>query len=220
MVDKTFVCLSKSKKNNDFCVAGKLIYEDGTIGEWIRPINQNGTITSEDCCYSDHSSAHTLDIISATFLKPTPQKFQTENYTIDSRFYWEKVDEYEYTDATLSLLCDTPNSLWDNNNESGGGTNDQVSPQEAQKIDNSLYFIYVEKLTIDSSKWENKLKLRGEFVYNNTTYNLKITDIYWLDYYEKRPLDTYIHDNAYITISLALDTFGGFHYKLIADILS
>nr|WP_282563669.1 hypothetical protein [Providencia alcalifaciens] len=131
----------------------------------------------------------------------------------------EKVDEYECTDAALSLLCDTPNSLWDNNNESGGGINDQVSPQEAQKINESLYFIYVEKLTIDSSKWDNKLKLRGEFVYNNTTYNLKITDIYWLDYYENQPLGKYIHDNAYITISLALDTFGGFHYKLIADIL-
>lgn len=219
MVDKTFVCLSNSKKNNDFCVAGKLIDKDGTIGEWIRPINQYGTITSEDCSYSDHSSASTLDIISATFLKATPQKFQTENYTIDSKFYWEKVDEYEYTNATLSLLCDAPNSLWDNNHESCGGINDQVSPQEAQKIDESLYFIYVGKLTINASKWGNKLKLRGEFVYNNTTYNLKITDIYWLDFYENQPLGTHIHKNAYITISLALDTFGGFHYKLIADIL-
>lgn len=219
MVDKTFVCLSKSKKNKDFCVAGKLIYEDGTIGEWIRPINQYGTITSNDCCYSDDSSARTLDIISATFLTPNPQNFQTENYTIDSNVYWEKEGEYEYTDPALSLLCDTPDSLWDNNHESGGGINDQVSPQEAQNIHTSLYFIYVGNLTIYSSRWDNKLKLRGEFVYNNTTYNLKITDIYWSDHYENQPLGIHIHNNAYITISLALDTFGGFHYKLIADIL-
>ena len=109
--------------------------------------------------------------------------------------------------------------MWDNNNESGGGINDQVTPQEAQEIDESLYFIYVGELTIYASKWGDKLKLRGEFVYNGTTYNLKITDIYWLDYYENKPLGTHIHENAYITISLALDTFGGFHYKLIADIL-
>ncbi|ELY4003049.1 hypothetical protein SMY28_003541, partial [Cronobacter dublinensis] len=158
MVDKTFVCLSKSKKNNDFCVAGKLMYEDGTIGEWIRPINQYGTITSNDCCYSDGSSARTLDIISATFLTPKPQKFQTENYTIDSKVHWENEGVYEYSDQALSLLCDSPDSLWDNNNESGGGINDQVSPQEAKNIYNSLYFIYVGKLTIYASKWDDKLK--------------------------------------------------------------
>lgn len=219
MVDKTFVCLSKSKKNNDFCVSGKIIYENGSIGEWIRPINECGTITENDCCYSDNTSATTLDIVSATFLKPNPQRFQTENYTINSKVHWDKVDDYEYTNDALDLLCDTPKTLWYNNNESCGGTNDQVTPDEAKNINESLYFIYVGNLKIYTSKWDNKLKIRGEFKYNDTTYNLKVTDIYWLDHYNDKPLGIHVHDNAYLTISLALDTFGGFHYKLIADIL-
>jgi len=219
MADKTFVCLSKSKKNNDYCVAGKIIHEDGSIGEWIRPINEEGTITDYDCNYSDKTSVKTLDIVSATFLRSKPQDFQTENFTINSETYWEKIDEYEYTDDSLDLLCDSPKSLWNNNNESGGGTNDQVSPTEATKITESLYFIYVGNLKIYTSIRFDKFKIRGEFEYNSTIYNLTVTDLYWIEHYKKKPLGIHVHDHAYVTISLALETFGGFHYKLIADIL-
>ncbi|MGC1099314.1 hypothetical protein WKH53_18520 [Pantoea agglomerans] len=217
MVDKTFVCLSKSLKNQDYCVAGKIIAEDGTIGDWIRPINKFGSIDDDDCGYEDGSTATTLHIISATFLKPNPQSFQTENYTIDSRYHWVHIDDFDYD--SLDELCDKPHTLWYNNNESGGGLNDQVSPAEAKELRESLYFIHVGKLTIHTSKWDDNFKVRGEFTYNKIRYNLKVTDIYWREHYKNKELGYHVHPNAYITVSLALDTFRDFHYKLIADIL-
>ncbi|WP_283602801.1 dual OB domain-containing protein [Serratia proteamaculans] len=219
MVEKTFVCLSKSLKNNDYCVAGKVINADGSIGEWIRPLNKFGSINDEDCIYQDQSYASSLDIITATFTHAVPEKFQTENYRIDSEEYWEKIDEYPYSNDDLSELCDQPSTLWPNNYQSGGGTNDQVSPDEIKGITDSLYFIYVNDITIYTSKWDEKIKVRGEFIYNNILYNLKITDIVWINFFKDKELGTYNYEGKFVTVSLALDTFGGFHYKLIAEMM-
>ncbi|WHU86705.1 dual OB domain-containing protein [Pantoea agglomerans] len=218
MVDKTFVCLSKSLKNLDYCIAGKVIHSDGSIGEWIRPLNKFGSINDYDCLYADKSHATSLDIIKATFLRLVPEKFQTENYLIDSDIYWKKEGQYEFNIPSLNQLCDNPHSLWFNNHESGGGLNDQVSPTEATNLNNSLYFIYVGNITIFTSKWE-KLKVRGQFEYKGTRYNLKVTDLYWINHYKDKELGTYHLDGRYITVSLALDTFNGYHYKLIAELM-
>jgi hypothetical protein len=218
MVDITFVCLSKSKKNHDYCIAGKVIHPDGSIGGWVRPINRFDGITDRDCVYEDQSHATSLDIVTASFIQESPKKFQTENYLIDSDEYWIKNGEYDFTQSALNKLCDKPDTLWYNNNESGGGINDQVSPEEARTIENSLYFIFVDDITIHTSRYE-KLKVRGQFSYEGVVYNLKVTDIFWEKYYEDKPLGVHHLKGRYITVSLALDTFNGFHYKLIAELM-
>lgn len=219
MTEKTFVCLSKSKKNNEYCVAGKLIDSKGNIGEWIRPLNKYGNINNYDCLYADKTYATSLDIITATFIKKIPEKFQTENYLIDSDQYWKKDGVYAFNIPSLNKLCDHPHELWFNNHETAGGKNDQVSPDEVSRITNSLYFIYIDKITIYVSKWESNLKVRGEFKYNGILYNLKITDLFWLDFFKGKELGKYCYEGRYITVSLALDTFGGYHYKLIAEMM-
>lgn len=219
MVNKTFVCLSKSLKNNDYCVAGKIINGDGSIGKWIRPLNKFGSINDHDCLYQDKSYATPLDIITATFIRTASEKFQTENYFIDSDQYWKKEGEYPFNMPSLNRLCDKPPALWFNNHESGGGLNDQVSPDETKTITNSLYFIYVGNITLYTSKWDAKLKVRGEFTYNGIRYNLKVTDIYWLKFFKDKDLGTYSYEGKHVTVSLALETFGGFHYKLIAEMM-
>lgn len=219
MVDITFICLSKSLKNSEYCIAGKVRDEDGTIGQWIRPLNKFGSINDRDCLYSDKTHATTLDIITATFIDHKPEKFQVENCIIDSDKYWNKIGVYDFSNYALDKLCDKPDTLWFNNHQSGGGKNDQVSPEEAKKIQQSLYFIYVNKVTIFVSRWEGKLKVRGEFVYNHNRYNLKVTDLHWIGYYKDKETGIYHLDNMHITLSLALETFQGFHYKLIADLI-
>ncbi|CDG88867.1 dual OB domain-containing protein [Xenorhabdus bovienii] len=219
MENMTFVCLSKSLKNSDYCVAGKIINADGSIGGWIRPLNKFGSINDHDCLYQDKSYASCLDIITATFIQAIPEKFQTENYLIDSEQDWKKENEYSSNIACLNRLCDQPSTLWFNNHMSRGGLNDQISPNEANQITNSLYFIYVDNITFHTSKWDTKLKVRGEFTYNGIDYNLKVTDIFWLNYFKDKELGTYPFRGKYVTVSLALDTFGGFHYKLIAKIM-
>ena len=216
----TFVCLSKSKKNNEFCVAGKVINSDGTVGDWIRPINQHGDINNHDCLYQDGSYAKPLEIITILLKKHLPKKFQVENYLIDESIYWVKKGDYNIDHASLMRLCDYPDTLWFNNSQSNNGKNDQVSPKEATILNESLYFIYVGSITFFTSRWkQEKVKVRAEFIYNDVTYNLKVTDLTWIEYFNDKDLGSHTKENTFLTVSLALEIFGGFHYKLIAELI-
>ncbi|MBA0185009.1 hypothetical protein H0261_14815 [Pectobacterium versatile] len=220
----TFVCLSKSKKNHDYCVAGKILKKDGTYGGWIRPINQYGTINDENCSYENGESVSWLHVVTAEFIEKKPQKFQTENHLINEESHWKHIKNYEYEKKELMHLCDNPNTLWVNNHQTNSGKFDQVSPEEVKGMTESLYFIFVDELTFYSTRWQDeKIKLRGEFTYKNVTYNLKVTDLYWLNHYETEPLGSHILKEKFLTVSLALDTYtnvsGTFHYKILAEVL-
>jgi len=224
MGKKTFVCLSKSKKPGGYCIAGKLYSSDGAIGEWIRPLNEFGSICDQDCIYQDQTYAKTIDIIEADIKKHIPQKFQTENHLIDAAKYWRKVGEYPYNYNDVLKLCDHPNTLWSNNHQSKGGKLDQVTSQEAAHFKDSLYFIYVDKVIFHTSRWQSDpIKVRGEFTYNNATYNLRVTDIVWINYFESQPPGVYPENGRFVTVSLALDLHtsetGTYHYKILAEVM-
>ncbi|KNC14302.1 hypothetical protein AC790_08875 [Pantoea sp. RIT-PI-b] len=224
MGKKTFVCLSKSKKPGGYCIAGKVFSSDGTIGEWIRPLNEFGSICDQDCVYRDHTYANTIDIIEAEFVKHTPQKFQTENHLIDSTKYWTKKGEYPFNYKDVLKLCDSPLSLWSNNHQSKGGKFDQVTSQEAANYRESIYFLYVDKVIFHTSRWQDDpIKVRGEFTFNNVTYNLRVTDIAWIQYFETQPTGVYPENGRFVTVSLALDIHtsesGSYHYKILAEVM-
>ncbi|HDR2757016.1 dual OB domain-containing protein [Enterobacter ludwigii] len=225
MGKKAFVCLSKSKKPGGYCIAGKLYSSsDGAIGEWVRPLNKSGSICDQDCVYEDHTYAKTIDIIEAEFLKHTPQNFQTENHLIDSTKYWKKIGEYPFNYKDVLKLCDHPTTLWSNNHHSKGGKLDQVTSKEAANYKESLYFIYVDKVIFYTSRWQAEpIKVRGEFTYNNATYNLRVTDIAWINYFEKQAPGVYHENGRFVTVSLALDLHtsdtGTYHYKILAEVM-
>ncbi|WP_320729838.1 dual OB domain-containing protein [Enterobacter sichuanensis] len=220
----TFVCLSKSKKPGGYCVAGKTLKQDGSIGEWIRPLNKFGSINDQDCVYQGGTYAKPLDIIEAEFIKGIPENFQTENHLIDSTKYWIKKGEYPSHHKELMRLCDSPGTLWSNKYQSKTGKCDQVHPDEATKFTESLYFIYVDEIQFHTSRWEGEpIKVRGEFIYNDIKYNLRVTDIVWIDHFEKMATGVYNEIGKFVTVSLAHDLHksvsGDFHYKLIAEVM-
>ena len=217
----TFVCLSKSKKPGGYCVAGKIINDDGSIGQWVRPLNSAGSIDDHDCLYKDDTYAKPFDIIQAIFKNPIPKRFQNENHLIDSNEFWIKTDDYTLTKKEVLKLCDAPATLWKNKHQSGSGKFDQVLPSEAININQSLYFIYVDNITFHISKWQQEpVKVRGEFIYNNITYNLRVTDLIWIDYFKNHKTGAYSFQGRFVTVSLALETHtsvtGTHHYKIIA----
>ncbi|MGP9417803.1 hypothetical protein HX889_09225 [Pseudomonas reactans] len=223
-MEKTFVCLSKSKKNNDYCVAGKVINPDGTIGDWIRPLNQFGAISDQNCLYEDQTYANPLDIIKIKVSEYKPQKFQSENYKIDTAATWIKIDTYSSSHDQLNLLCDEPTTLWHNNHSTASGHYDQISPDEAATIHNSLYFIYVEQIIFITSRWNNDpIKVRAQFTYENITYNLRVTDHKWINYFQDKPIGNHPKNKNFLTISLALDVYaniaGSYHYKVLAEVM-
>ena len=52
---KKMICLAKSRKTGGFCVAGKEILNDGTVGQWLRPISARDTeeIFANECRFEN-----------------------------------------------------------------------------------------------------------------------------------------------------------------------
>lgn len=207
-----FICLACSKKFNAFCVAGKIVLADGTIGGWVRPMNKNQVIENRDRAYADKLGyAEPLDLVSAVYLNPIPEGFQSENILIDTEYYWRKLNPPD--ELNIDSLLDTPDTLWVNGYDSSNGVNDRVPARIISTVDNSLYFIKVSSLEISSEFSYNKLKVRGNFYYNDIEYDFTITDPYICEQFKENGL--YTIGDCYITVSLGVE-FNENHYKLIA----
>jgi hypothetical protein len=141
------VCLANSRKHSGRCVAGKEVLATG-YGKWIRPVSArpSAEISEEERRYENGVLPKVLDIIAIPMIGPTPQLYQSENYTIDARYYWVKKGELSWPD--VKPLIDEPAPLWANNDSTYYGVNDRVKVDLASKLENSLMLIQPEDLTI------------------------------------------------------------------------
>ncbi len=87
---KEIIILTKSSKNNEYCVAGK----DISNGKWIRVVSETdgGEVPKKDVKYSDGSEVEILDIVEITFKKHEPKEHQCENYIYDNNVTWKKME--------------------------------------------------------------------------------------------------------------------------------
>lgn len=167
-MDKTVVILANSVKHGKHCVAGKCI----NTKQWIRPVaNDLGKeLTKEEASYINKYGKYVVkpkQKIQMNLLKQVPLVNQPENYLIDNNNNWEqkfKIDDFE-----LEQYLDYPSTLW--------GTSSNVSYNKVINneivIEQSLYLVKVDnlKLYLNSSS-----KRRAKFNYNNTIYDLPVTD--------------------------------------------
>lgn len=212
----TFVCLACSKKFNAFCIAGKLISKDRTIGRWVRPMDSNQVIEDKDRAYTDYSGyAEPLDVVRAVYKKAVPNGFQSENVLIDTGFFWAKLNANPAIE--LDTLLDEPDSLWINGYSSSQGKNDRIPSELISQIENSLYFIAVSELEVFSDISFDKLKVRANFIYNEVEYNFTITDPKACEEFQTE--GNYFLGDCYLTVSLGVE-FNDNHYKLIAFLYS
>jgi len=188
---KKIVCLSKSRKTGGFCFGGKEIFPDGNIGGWVRPVSSRETeeISLAECHYENCCEPDLLDVMQLTFLKHKPLFHQCENFLIDEKINWSKEDIWSR--KLLGDLCDKPNELWPPYNSSYYGLNDKVSKINIDSLNDSLYFISPDTLSInvqtEGQEFGNlRRKVRAEFRYKNVEYIFSITDmIIERDYYKK-----------------------------------
>lgn len=164
---KTVVILANSIKHRQHCIAGKCI----ATGEWIRPVGDlNGSeLSHEQAKYQNPYGKYTVKLKQKIIMDldaPAPLLHQPENHLRGAATWTQN---YSIQDAQLVNYLDTPISLW--------GADDHVSYSTIQRgalvIDQSLYLIQTEALTLYKNKFD---KRRADFTYNGKKYDLAVTD--------------------------------------------
>lgn len=189
-------------------------------------------ISEQEQTFGDGGRPQLLDVVTIPMLEPRPVNHQQENHLINENCRWKKTGSVN--NRRLPELLDKPAQLWENGNSSKVGNNDGVAAGNMQNIDNSLFFIKPESLTI-TVVWKTHStgkEVRANFGYNKEQYYLKVTDTIAESKYENKSLQEYQQqglemprdypipiDNVYLCVSLAEKIFHGHYYKLTAAIV-
>lgn len=219
---KQLVCLANSRKWSGRCVAGKEIC-DKKLGGWIRPVKEGGTgeLSYQDIKFRNGGTPKPLDIITVPLVGYSPHTYQTENYLVDGKLHWIKSGILPM--SMVPRLCDTPTTLWINGYSSFSGCNDRIPLDRVEnEVSSSLYFIEPASLSIIvESEYNDKRKVRTEFIFNEVLYRLAITDPDIEIKYLNRNDGTYRVNKpqVYLCVSLG-EPYNGYCYKLVAGIIN
>lgn len=221
---KKIVCLANSRKHSGRCIAGKEVLREG-YGAWIRPISArpSAEISEEERRYENGALPEVLDIINVPVIAATPQLHQSENYVIDSQYYWHKTGEICWPD--VAQLVDEPAPLWANGDSTYYGLNDRVKVGVAARLKSSLVLIKPEDLTIkvvgEGAEFGNpRRRVRADFRHDGTHYSLVVTDPVAERALLARPNAEYETEDTYLCISLGEAHTDGSCYKLVAAVIS
>lgn len=221
---KRLVCLANSRKLSGRCVAGKEFMR-GKPGAWIRPVSARPTeeVSEHERQYEDGSDPQVLDIVDVSLLRRVPKLYQSENWLLDQSYYWVRVSRASW--PLLARLADEPEVLWTNRSSSREGKNDRVLESEAASLDNSLYLIAPEELTLavltpQKAFGNSKRRVQARFAWKGIEYAVWVTDplverALLLDARDRE----YKIDEAFLTISLG-EPFKDYCYKLAAAVIT
>lgn len=213
-----FVCLANSKKYGGRCIAGIELKRETNgilspvinngIPKWLRPVS-----SAEHGEVAQHLVNHIKlnDIVEIDLLDYCPKGYQSENVLFHVNSL-KVLGNLQFSANDLDKLTINQNMLFGNRGKA-------VSVNEIININNSLVLIKVYKPSIYLRSFFEKNQLRIRFEYNGNEYDLPITDLDFVDKYNK---DNNILSNAkniYLTISLGV-LFEGYHYKLVAGVIT
>jgi hypothetical protein len=218
---KRIVCLANSRKLSERCVAGRELLAEGP-GSWIRPVSNRpgGEVSAYERQYENGSEPHLLDVMDVPLVEPRSKPNQPENWLLDRRRYWTKVDQLDY--SAVASLVQNPDDLWVNGHHTSYNLNDVVLAEEADNIDSSLKLIAVSDLKLNvfttGQGFPNpKRRVQADFRFSNVDYLLWVTDPPFEREYGSRHDGTYNLGARYLTISLG-DLWEGRCFKLVAAI--
>ncbi|MDE0193758.1 MAG: hypothetical protein OXQ90_20600 [Gammaproteobacteria bacterium] len=171
--------------------------------------------------YEDGSDPRVLDIVDVPVLDAAPKGYQSENWLLDSRYYWSKAGAF--SPFELERLLDPPGRLWINGHHTFNGSNDKVPEELMRGISSSLRLIRVATLELcvfapGEAFGNSKRRVQGRFEHAGHHYALWITDpVYERGYLAK--LDgTYEIGPCYLTVSIG-EPYDGSCYKLLAAVI-
>jgi hypothetical protein len=213
---KHFICLANSFKYGGRCLAGIEIdlndtkyttvkNDDGTP-KWIRPVSRG---EHHELSTFETQRINVLDIVEIEDAESCPDFAHSKNvYYASLKKAGRKI---ELKENDLNNLCNNAQpKIFFNRGKA-------VPTDVFRQSGHSLMLIKIPSPTFYNDENE---KLRVEFLYRSTEYDLPVTDPAFIDFMKRKGLD---HINAisnyYFTISLG-EELDGWHYKLVAGILS
>ncbi len=216
------LCLANSRKLSGRCVAGRK-FDGDNAGAWIRPVSdrESGEVSEYERQYEDGTDPQVLDIIAVPLLRPRPTGYQSENWLLDQRYYWEKADEL--SPADLQRMVEPVEPLWIDGHSTYSGRNDKVPVALLEGVETSLRLIQIDALTLvvfapGEAFGNAKRRVQGCFVHAGQQYSLWVTDPRYEKKYLARSDGRYEIGSAYLTISLG-ERYQDACYKLIAAII-
>ena len=219
---KRIVCLANSKKWHGRCIAGREIVA-GRPANWIRPVSdrEKQEVSESERQYQDGSDPMLLDVLDITLLEHCPEDHQQENWLLDPRSCWGKVDRLSWED--LKPFSEPGGDLWQNGFSTYNGINDQIPRLQAMRETSSLKLICVDEVClrvfVSGQGFPNPTKrVQAEFQFSGNDYALRVTDPEIEQQYLARKNGYYYLDECYLTISLG-GLFKGNCYKLIAAVM-
>lgn len=171
--------------------------------------------------YEDGSDPQVLDVMDVPVLESRSTDYQTENWLLDPRFYWERMGRLSPSD--LPALADPVAPLWIDGYSTFNGLNDRIPIAEASSITDSLRMLHVDRLRLDVCRpgeafGNNKRRVQGRFHHAGGEYALWVTDPHWERTYLAKLNGVYDIGESYLTVSLG-EPYRDACYKLIAAII-
>lgn len=215
-------CLANSRKSSGRCVAGKTVI-GGRVGPWVRPVSarEHEEVSEHERQYQDGTDPQVLDVIDVPLLAPQPRDYQRENWRLNPKYYWARVDRLRWTD--LAALCDPPATLWINGHRTFNGRNDKIPLTEAQALTSSLRLLKVDQVGLrvfapSSAFGNNKRRVQAQFTHAGDAYALWVTDPRYEVHFLAQPDGTYELGESYLTVSLG-EAYKDDCFKLVAAII-
>ena len=189
------------------------------FGRSVRASTQE--VSEHERQYEDGSDPKLLDLIDVPLIEHSPLGHQSENWLLDPRRYWRKVDRL--APRFLGGLLDREAPLWLDGQSTYNGRNDKVPAADLKTLDDSLRLIAVDRLKLrvfaPGEVFGNpKRRVQGQFSYADRSYALWVTDPNVERGYLAKPDGVYESAACYLTISLG-EPFEDACYKLIAAII-
>lgn len=171
-----FICLANSKKYGERCIAGVELYKNekddfiplaiDSVPCWIRPVSGdiNGQVPSELV-----KSITLLDIVEINVLSRRPFGYQSENTSFVPTSI-NIVGKYDIQGIIEYTLVEQPLHIFGNRGKA-------IDVHAIENIHRSLILVKVSKAVVQVKFERFKYHFRLQFVYNQVTYDLPITDV-------------------------------------------
>ena len=216
------ICLANSRKIAGRCIAGREWTVTGA-GRWVRPVSERAhqDVSEYERQYEDGSDPCVMDIVDVPVLDATPQGYQSENWLLDSRYYWRKAGAF--SPFELQRLLDPPARLWINGYHTFDGSNDRVPEELMQGVSGSLRLIRVDTLELcvfapGEAFGNAKRRVQGRFEHAGNHYALWVTDPVHERGYLSKLDGTYEIGPCYLTVSIG-EAYEGSCHKLLAAVI-
>jgi len=218
-MDAYFVCLANSLKRGGRCIAGVEVKIDDARNwtvirkadgspKWIRPIDE--TTEFGEIRIDEAKFIPLLSVVRLKSIVPIPNQSHTEDvhYTM-----MQVVGKVNASDEVLQQFVDNIHQVV------FYGTDRAIDVPTYAAGNHSLMFVRADKADIVADVREDKTRYRMLMGYHGVTYDLSVTDPYYIELLNEKQVNIGKQPDVYVTLSLGL-VYEERHHKLIAAVIT